>query len=167
MKNDRTDSDDMRTYVGPMTVHATRMNAADAKRVGANVPEEYFELRTSEYNPGADGYLVIYDGGYRSWSPARVFEDAYKVAESGEDLARIELRDLGQRIQEVAEKLFTPYSPLTEHQRALLLLQDKAMRCYYDVLRFRLDKMEQFSNEREKERLRDAESAPTNSNYDD
>lgn len=151
MENDRTASYEMRKYIGTKTVQARRMDAADAKRAGANVPGKYFEVGHAEYNPGADGYLVIYDGGYRSWSPIRAFEQAYRVAESEEDLVRIELKELGTRIQNVMSKLFTPYTPLTEHQRELLLLQDSAMRKYYDILRIRLAEMERFSNEREKE----------------
>ncbi|WP_289289348.1 hypothetical protein [uncultured Muribaculum sp.] len=150
MENDRTASYDMRTYIGTKTVQAKRMNAADAKRAGANVPGKYFEVGHPEYNPGADGYLVIYDGGYRSWSPERVFEDAYKVADSVEALARIECRELGQRIQKEMSKLYEPYTPITDHQRELLLLQVEAMRSYYDILRTRLAEMEKASNERQR-----------------
>lgn len=157
MENDRTASYDMKTYIGTKTVQATRMTAAEAKGAGANVPDKYFEVGNAGYNPGADGYLVIYDGGYRSWSPIIAFEQAYRVAESKEDLARIELRELGTRIQNVMSELFTPYTPLTEHQRELLLLQDSAMRRYYDILRIRLAEMERFSNEREKERIHEEE----------
>lgn len=74
------------------------MNAADAKRAGANVPGIYFAVGHAEYNPGADGYLVIYDDGYRSWSPARVFEGSYKVADTHVDRLKIDLDELNERI---------------------------------------------------------------------
>ena len=44
MENDRTASYDMRTYIGTKTVQAKRMNAADAKRAGANVPGKYYTM---------------------------------------------------------------------------------------------------------------------------
>ena len=33
---------------------------------------------------GADGYVVIYPDGYRSWSPKAVFEEAYRPVNAGE-----------------------------------------------------------------------------------
>lgn len=161
MENNRNASYDMRTYIGRKTIQAVRMNAADAKKAGANVPDKYFDIVCSEYNPGADGYLVIYDGGYRSWSPMRVFEQAYKIADSEEDLVRIEIVNLGRRIQKVCEQIFTPYTPITEHQRELLLRQDDAMRHYYRILRIRLAEMEQYHNEIERQRIQ-SEEATTN-----
>lgn len=161
MENDRNASYDMRTYIGTKTVQAMRMNAADAKRAGANVPDKYFTIGKASFNPGADGYLVIYDGGYRSWSPMRVFEQAYKIAESEEDLVRIEIMNLGRRIQKVCEQIFTPYTPITEHQRELLLMQDVAMRRYYRILRIRLAEMDKYHNEIERQRIQ-SEEAMTN-----
>lgn len=146
-----------KTYIGTKTVKAALMPAGWAQRNGANITDD-----TVRQNLGNEGYLVEYPDGYRSWSPMRVFEEAYKVAESKEDLVRIELRELGKRIKEVDEMLFTPYTPITEHQRDLLLLQENAMRGYYDVLRQRLTEMEEASNEIEKERLLQAEAAAAN-----
>ena len=31
----------------------------------------------SKHNPQADGYFVVYDDGYESWSPAEAFEQGY------------------------------------------------------------------------------------------
>lgn len=30
-----------------------------------------------KHNPQADGYYVVYEGGYKSWSPAEAFESGY------------------------------------------------------------------------------------------
>src|ERR1035438_3716874 len=30
-----------------------------------------------KHNPKIDGYYVLYDGGYESWSPAKAFEEGY------------------------------------------------------------------------------------------
>ena len=72
------------------------------------------------------------------------------MADSVEALARIECRELGQRIQKEMSKLYEPYTPITDHQRELLLLQVEAMRSYYDILRTRLAEMEKASNERQR-----------------
>ena len=37
------------------------------------VPPEY----VTKHNPQAGGYYVVYDDGYKSWSPAKAFEDGY------------------------------------------------------------------------------------------
>ena len=133
MGNDRTSSYEMRTYIGTKTVQARRMDVADAKRAGANVPGKYFEVGHAEYNPGADGYLVIYDGGYRSWSPAKVFEESYKVAETYVDRMKIELADLNERIIKATRTINT-FGAISEEERWYLKKQLNAMREYADVL---------------------------------
>ncbi len=35
----------------------------------------------AEHEPKVDGYYVVYDGGYKSWSPAKAFEDGYILIE--------------------------------------------------------------------------------------
>lgn len=133
MENDRTASYEMRKYIGTKTVQARRMDAADAKRAGANVPGKYFEVGHAEYNPGADGYLVIYDGGYRSWSPAKVFEESYKVAETHVDRMKIELADLNERICSATRAIST-FGALPDDERWQLKRQLEAMHNYADVL---------------------------------
>lgn len=133
MENDRTASYDMRTYIGTKTIQARRMNAADAKRAGANVPGKYFEVGHAEYNPGAEGYLVIYDGGYRSWSPAKVFEGSYKIAETYVDRMKIELADLNERIIKATRTINT-FGAISKEERWYLKKQLNAMREYADVL---------------------------------
>lgn len=133
MENDRTASYDMRTYIGTKTIQARRMNAADAKRAGANVPGIYFKVGHAEYNPGADGYLVIYDDGYRSWSPAKVFEGSYKIAETYVDRMKIELADLNERIIKATRTINT-FGAISEEERWYLKKQLNAMREYADVL---------------------------------
>lgn len=137
MENNRTASYEMRTYIGTKTVQARRMNAADAKHAGANVPGKYFEVGHAEYNPGADGYLVIYDGGYRSWSPAKVFEGSYKVAETHVDRMKIELADLNERICKATEAIYT-FGAISEEERWYLKKQLDAMRDYAEVLHDRI-----------------------------
>ena len=83
-----------KSYTGTKTVKAMPMCANKAKSENANVPEKYFEVGTPSYNPGADGYLVEYEGGYRSWSPKKVFDEAYRLSETKVDRMKIELAGL-------------------------------------------------------------------------
>ena len=39
------------------------------------VPLEYVE----KHNPQVGGYFVVYQDGYQSWSPAKAFEEGYKI----------------------------------------------------------------------------------------
>jgi len=137
MENDRNASYDMRTYIGTKTVQAMRMNAADAKRAGANVPDKYFTIGKASFNPGADGYLVIYDGGYRSWSPAEVFEESYKIADTHVDRMKIELADLNERICKVTRAINT-LGAISEEERWNLKKQLNAMQEYAEALHDRL-----------------------------
>lgn len=142
MENNRNASDDMRTYIGTKSVKAVQMNAADAKRAGANVPDKYFDIGNFEYNPGADGYLVIYDGGYRSWSPKKTFEDSYRVSETHVDRMKIELADLNERICKATRAINT-FGALPVDKRWQLKKQLEAMQDYaealYDRIRYAVD----------------------------
>ena len=143
MENDRTASYEMRKYIGTKTVQARRMDAADAKRAGANVPGKYFEVGHAEYNPGADGYLVIYDGGYRSWSPAKTFEGAYRVAETDLDRMKIELDELNERLCKATSDLYKKESslqanPACEPLWGSLREQVNIMLAYADILTTRI-----------------------------
>lgn len=57
-------------YIGCKIVQATPMSYED------------FARSTNKWENGqetlGDGYLVIYDDGYRSWSPKDVFERCYR-----------------------------------------------------------------------------------------
>jgi len=57
------------TYIGTKIIQATPMTAEDAGR----------QLnRPIDTTNGDKGYLVEYEGGYVSWSPASAFEKAYR-----------------------------------------------------------------------------------------
>ena len=132
----------MRTYIGTKTVQAIRMDADKARRAGANVPGKYFEVGNASYNPGADGYLIDYPDGYRSWSPKQTFEAAYKVAETHLDRMKIELDDLGERISEATHALWGGKGDLLERQNEpywqSLQAQVGIMVKYMDILHTRI-----------------------------
>lgn len=58
----------MSKFIGVKMIEATPMIAGDAKVKG---------YKTSNYPDTENGYEVIYPDGYKSWSPASVFEKSY------------------------------------------------------------------------------------------
>lgn len=125
------------TYIGTKMVKAMPMGAGDAKRYGANITEE-----TIIKNCGVAGYLVEYEDGYRSWSPAKTFEGAYRIGETHVDRMKIELADLNERICK-ATKAINTFGVIPEDERWLLKNQLEAMQNYasilYDRIRFSVE----------------------------
>lgn len=54
------------------------------------------------------GYYVKYENGYESWSPADVFEKAYRVADTFLDRLRIERDDLSLRYNKALDFSYSP-----------------------------------------------------------
>lgn len=124
-----------KTYTGTKTIKAMPMCVGRAKQAGANVPEKYFEVGNASYNPGAEGYLVEYPDGYRSWSPALAFETAYRVSETHVDRMKIELAGLNVRMKEITEELYNPERAFSSSDdRWALSKQLEAMREYANIL---------------------------------
>jgi hypothetical protein len=60
----------MKSYVGIKAIEAKPMTRGDYNKYrGWQIP--------SDENPADEGYLVVYEGNYESWSPKDVFEKAY------------------------------------------------------------------------------------------
>ena len=65
----------MEKYIGTKTIEAEPMTRGDYNKYrGWTIP--------ADENPDDEGYLVKYSDGYISWSPEKVFNEAYK--KSGE-----------------------------------------------------------------------------------
>ena len=60
----------MRTYAGIKFVEARPMAALDAQKEG-------YRCTSEQLAQNAPGYEVEYEGGYKSWSPRDVFDQAY------------------------------------------------------------------------------------------
>jgi len=78
----------MKTYIGKKEVKAQPMTKGDA--FYANLLRQNTLAEAEKNEPG---YLVEYADGYQSWSPANVFEAAYKVADTALDRVNIEADD--------------------------------------------------------------------------
>lgn len=62
----------MKEYIGLKKIKAKPMTKADAQLLTGYTND------TCDREPTCHGYLVEYEGGYQSWSPKDVFEEAYK-----------------------------------------------------------------------------------------
>lgn len=122
-----------KTYTGTKTIKAVPMAKAEAEKVlGKSI---------NPATPGTDGYLVEYPDGYRSWSPKKAFEDAYRISETHVDRMKIELTELTERICKATRAInaFGAISEeerwyLSEEERWYLKKQLNAMSDYAEVL---------------------------------
>lgn len=93
-----------------------------------------------------DGYKVVYEDGYESWSPKDVFEKAYKPSDTALDRLKIERHELRERIEKLEDFIGLNFSKAAEKagslQAALLVCQRSYMVNYLDVLETRIDLME-------------------------
>lgn len=58
---------ELKPYIGTKVILAKPMHE-----------NEWLKGKNQE-SANRDGYLVIYSGGYRSWSPKKEFEEAYRL----------------------------------------------------------------------------------------
>lgn len=125
----------MKKYIGTKTVSAT-----PAWRVDGRVyPKDGAVPRSMNRE---DGYKVVYEDGYESWSPKDVFEKAYKVAETFLDRLVIEDEELTERYNKCTS--FVDSDKFREvvkedYPAFLLHLQREAMGSYLGTLHNRIE----------------------------
>ncbi len=127
----------MKQYTGTKTVKAEPMTYGEAHECGLIRENAYVE----EYSDNK-GYHVVYPDGYESWSPAKVFEDAYKVSETPLDRLNIELSELMQKSEKLSNFIFhqnegKDFKELPLGVRAFLYAQLHAMGAYFNLAALR------------------------------
>lgn len=143
----------MQTHIGTKIINAEPMTRGEYNKLrGWEVP--------ADENPDDAGYLVEYtDGGkanhpnfkgYISWSPADVFERAYRPIPAIEHLPPhqqrvvIEKAELDDKIGKLAafiatfDKPFSVFGGLPEPERMRLYAQHRAMVAYSTILAERI-----------------------------
>ena len=128
----------MKKYIGTKQVSAT-----PAWRIDGKVYPKDGEVPRSMNRE--DGYKVVYEDGYESWSPKDVFEKAYKVAETFLDRLMIERKELAEKLEKLC--LFTDSPKFMdvvkdENQRELLIKQRDYMGEYPNILNQRIKTLE-------------------------
>ena len=133
----------MKKYIGTKQIEAEPMTMGEAYRRGllhaGRVP--------SESEKSKAGYYVKYDNGYESWSPADVFEKAYKVADTFLDRLRIERDELHDRYVKEKNYLSSPLAEkqLTPREKGSLAAQVEFMRqyllCVEERIKYAIEKL--------------------------
>ena len=130
----------MKKYIGTKEVSATPAWQID----GTVYPKDGVVPRSMNRK---DGYKVVYEDGYESWSPKDVFEKAYKPSGTVLDKLKIERNELRERIEKLEDFIGLNFSEAKENvgslQAALLVCQRSYMVDYLDVLQTRIDLMEE------------------------
>lgn len=131
-------NEQMKQYTGTKTVKAMPMTMGEAYE--RKLLKE--GVRPSECETDNAGYLVEYEGGYQSWSPADVFEKAYKPSETHHDRLCIEYDELRARLTKLDDCLDKGIEKISAEigvlETALLILQRSYMHNYIEVLKIRL-----------------------------
>lgn len=129
----------MKKYIGTKLVQAT-----PAIRKGGKVylPTDAIP-RTMEQVE--EGYKVVYEDGYESWSPKDVFEKAYKIAETPVDRMQIEAEEVNERYVKLAA--FIDSGKMDEvvndtYNKCLLEIQCGTMFDYIRLLDTRIQRMQ-------------------------
>jgi len=145
----------MKQYLGVKLISAEPMTQ------GEQWAESHNGISCCEPNNDREGYKVVYEDGYTSWSPKEVFEKAYHevgdisvgaiakriavCASSSPTKSRM-VEELGQLVARV-EKLDAfitgeVFKTLDPKMQNLLTLQLNSMKLYLSVLIERFEKME-------------------------
>ena len=96
----------MEKFIGTKIVQAEPAHSVVLSRVGCATIAETLtekEIQEREDNGWAvhivkEGYKVVYKGGYESWSPKKVFEDAYRRTDGLNFGLALEAAKMGKRI---------------------------------------------------------------------
>lgn len=126
---------EMIQYTGTKTVKACPMSRAEAEEI---LNRKFY--KDSEDREDEPGYLVVYPDGYRSWSPEKVFEDAYRISQSYIDRMYNELDEVKARYIKGREFSFSQqFRNLRDEQRKLLRIQLDTMEKYLYILSERIE----------------------------
>lgn len=126
----------MKKYIGTKVVDATPAWRVDGK---VYLKDEAVPRSMNR----EDGYKVVYDGGYESWSPKDVFEKAYKPFETFLDRMKVELQgELDKFAKGDAFIHSEKFNELPLVARVLLYAQNKTQKMYCDLLENRIDAAE-------------------------
>lgn len=129
----------MKKYIGTKQIEAEPMTMGEAYKKNllqaGRIPNESEKTKT--------GYHVKYEDGYESWSPAKPFEKAYKVADTPLDRIYIEENELVDRMEKLTDFIYSDkFEELDSAMKAMITARYSSMFEYLRLLRLQLTKME-------------------------
>lgn len=120
-------------YIGKKEVQAERMNEYEAVELGYARPNE-------DNHEWREGYHVVYEDGYHSWSPKTVFEEAYKASETFLERLQIEAEELAEKQSKLNAFIGSvKFKELSWENQRLLEAQFGAMLSYLTILQVRIE----------------------------
>lgn len=120
-------------YIGKKEVQAERMNEYEAVLLGYARPND-------DNHEWREGYHVVYEDGYHSWSPKNVFEAAYKSSETFLDRLYIEAEELAEKESKLNTFISSDeFKKLPWEQQRLLEAQFGAMLSYLTIIQVRIE----------------------------
>lgn len=114
----------MHTYIGTKTVNAYPCPAW--KNAG-------------NHKIGDEGYKILYEDGYVSWSPKDVFEKHYKKADTYIDRMKIEYEELQEKMDKLRDFLEEGRNLINDSEYIQMEEQLDAMDVYARDLRRRIE----------------------------
>ncbi|MCM1219666.1 MAG: DUF2829 domain-containing protein [Lachnospiraceae bacterium] len=125
----------MKKFIGKKIVQAELMTCGEAHKQG--LVRDYVDEYVNK-----PGYLVVYEDGYKSWSPKDVFESAYKVADTMLDRLNIECGEMITRTDKLGDFIYNQndgkdFQSLPLGTKAMLLAQHHVMCAYTNLLNLR------------------------------
>lgn len=128
----------MKKYIGTKQVKAAPAYRIDGKVYLKDEPIPRVMNRE-------EGYKVVYEDGYESWSPKDVFEKAYKIAETHVNRMQIEAEEVNNRFVKLAA--FIDSGKMNElvvdtYNKCLLEMQCDTMFDYIRLLDARVQRMQ-------------------------
>ena len=138
---------EMKQYTGTKTVMAMPMRKAEAERLlGRFLPDSAED----------EGYYITYPDGFKSWSPKKTFDNAYKVAETYLDRMRIEYGELKTRLLALHSFIMSEaFRDMPKNKQASMHAQNGAMTAYAQVLAQRIDEERKEQQKDGQERMDD------------
>lgn len=125
----------MKKYIGTKVIMAEPMTMVEAQKVLGR------EIKPATKE--ADGYLVEYKDGYKSWSPKSVFDEAYKLAETFLDRMKLEFESEVDKFNKGDTFIRSEkFNELPLAARVLLYAQNKTQKMYCALLENRIDTAE-------------------------
>lgn len=128
-------------YQGKKTVNAVQMDKYNFCLKVKNMTID--KIKEEEENQ--EGYMVVYEDGYKSWSPKNVFEQSYKLCSTPLDRVKIEYDELLKRFNDLTKFLAREdKESIVGSSYSIDLLEDqrKCMRDYINILKKRIFTME-------------------------
>lgn len=122
----------MKKYQGTKEVYAEPMRLGDFIETKGRNP---YANDSQIHDLSEQGYLVVYEDGYESWSPKEAFDKAYRPVETFVERLHVEATQLDQRIDKLQNFIHSDkFKDLELWERECMYEQLALMREYCRII---------------------------------